>query len=98
MPVVRADRVRLREVLFNLLSNAVKYNDKSAGRIVVSATADDRHCTISISDNGPGIPPHELKRIFVPFRRLDAHRDTPGSGMSGYRCPTHPTSSPRLAR
>ncbi len=84
MPAVRADRVRLREVFFNLLSNAVKYHDKSAGKIIVRAAADERHCTISIIDDGPGIPPHELTRIFVPFRRLDAHRDTPGSGLGLY--------------
>lgn len=84
MPLVRADRVRLREVFFNLLSNAIKYNDKSAGQIIVRAVTDERYCTISIIDNGPGIPPHELTRIFVPFRRLDAHRDTPGSGLGLY--------------
>jgi signal transduction histidine kinase len=84
MPLVRADRVRLREVFFNLLSNAIKYNDKSSGQIIVRAVTDERHCTISIIDNGPGIPPHELTRIFVPFRRLDAHRDTPGSGLGLY--------------
>jgi len=84
MPLVRADRVRLREVFFNLLSNAIKYNDKSAGQIIVRAVTDERYCTISIIDNGPGIPAHELTRIFVPFRRLDAHRDTPGSGLGLY--------------
>mgnify|MGYP003871213381 CR=1 FL=1 len=84
IPVVRADRVRLREVFFNLLSNAIKYNDKPAGRITVRADVDERHCTISIIDNGPGIPPHELTRVFVPFRRLDVHRDTPGSGLGLY--------------
>lgn len=84
IPLVRADRVRLREVFFNLLSNAVKYNDKVDGVILVRAAADQRHCTISFIDNGPGIPKHELSRIFVPFRRLDAHRDQPGSGLGLY--------------
>jgi signal transduction histidine kinase len=84
MPAVRGNRVRLREVLFNLLSNAIKYNDKTAGKIVVSSLNDGKTCTISISDNGPGIPREDLTRIFVPFRRLGVHRDVPGSGLGLY--------------
>jgi signal transduction histidine kinase len=37
-----------------------------------------------VADNGPGIPPDELERVFVPFRRLPRHRDRPGSGLGLY--------------
>jgi len=84
VPVVRGNRIRLREVFFNLLSNAIKYNDKSQGKIVVTAKCDGGACTISFADNGPGIPPNELTRIFIPFRRVAAQRDIPGSGLGLY--------------
>lgn len=84
LPIVWGNLVRLREAFYNLLANAIKYMDKSPGKIHVSATFDDRYCTVVIADNGPGIPQDELQRIFSPFRRLAAHADRPGSGLGLY--------------
>jgi signal transduction histidine kinase len=83
-PRVVADRARLREVFYNLLSNAIKFSDKRKGRIKVGFTTRDDECIFSIADNGPGIPAEELARVFVPFRRLPAHRNIPGSGLGLY--------------
>jgi signal transduction histidine kinase len=84
LPRVLGDRARLREVFYNLLSNAVKFSDKRHGRIEIGCTERDDECIFSISDNGSGIPAEELSRVFVPFRRLRAHREIPGSGLGLY--------------
>lgn len=85
-PKVRGDRARFREAIYNLLANAVKFMDKSPGQIDVTAEIEEggTQCVVSITDNGPGIPESELQRIFVPFHRLNEHRDTPGSGLGLY--------------
>jgi len=84
LPRVWGNRIRLREALYNLLSKAVKFIDKRPGRIEVSSRVENGRAVITIADNGPGIPADEIDRIFSPFRRLLAHRDTPGSGLGLY--------------
>jgi signal transduction histidine kinase len=83
-PYVWGNRVRLREAFYNLLSNSAKFMDKSPGLIQVDVTVEDALCVFTISDNGPGIPEDELIGIFAPFRRLEPHRDHPGSGLGLY--------------
>ena len=84
MPTVKGDKVRLREVFYNLLSHAAKFVDGRSGRIEIATDLSDGPCIVSVQDNGPGIPPEELERIFVPFHRLLMHRDRPGSGLGLY--------------
>ena len=68
---VRADRVRLRQVLVNLLSNAVKYN-RAGGQVRVTWRIDDGRCDLCIADDGIGMAPEKLARLFEPFNRLGA--------------------------
>ena len=68
---VRADRVRLRQVLVNLLSNAVKYN-RPGGQVRVSWHLDGDRCALVIADDGIGMAPEKLARLFEPFNRLGA--------------------------
>jgi hypothetical protein len=69
---VRADPVRLRQVLDNLISNAVKYSP--AGSIIqVSAAREASAWRISVTDQGPGILPEDRARLFQAFARLSAH-------------------------
>ena len=71
LPLVRADEVKLRQVLLNLLSNAVKFTP-SGGRIRVEASADRRHgLTIVVSDNGIGIAPRDIPRVLQPFGQAE---------------------------
>ncbi len=84
LPRVLGDHVRIREVFYNLLSNAAKFSDKLQGRITIGCATRDDECIFSIADNGTGIPAEELARVFVPFRRLPAHREIPGSGLGLY--------------
>ena len=76
-----ADSHRLRQVLLNLLSNAIKYN-RDAGRVVVGVRATDQRAEVLVADDGPGIAPDLLVRLFTPFDRLGAEQTTvEGTGL-----------------
>jgi PAS domain S-box-containing protein len=70
---VRADRMRLRQVLMNLLSNAIKYN-RLGGHAELQARADGCHVVISVTDSGLGLAPGQLAHLWEPFNRLGAER------------------------
>ncbi len=77
LPYVRGDQAKLRQVLQNLLGNAVKYSPRG-GTIEVSARGHMQdQVLVSISDQGIGIPPEQMDRLFQKFSRIDteeAHR------------------------
>ena len=79
---LRADRVRLKQVLLNLLSNAIKYNQPQ-GKVSLSVTTSDTgRVRIHVRDTGPGIPPSKITDLFQPFNRLGAETtDVEGSGI-----------------
>ena len=68
-------------ILANLLSNALKYGRASGGKIVIEWHPDSQ--TLTIQDNGPGIPVDQVPYIFDRFYRSDASRSThvPGTGL-----------------
>jgi signal transduction histidine kinase len=70
-------------MLVNLIDNAVRY---AAGHVRVRVSADDEHwALLTVTDDGPGIPPHSLERAFDRFTTLDDARsrgsDTAGAGL-----------------
>jgi PAS domain S-box-containing protein len=70
--VVRADRMRLKQVLVNVVSNAIKYN-RAAGSVSLAAAAlDEQTLRITVRDTGVGIAPERLSQVFEPFNRLGA--------------------------
>ena len=70
--LVRADRLRLRQVLINLISNAIKYN-VNGGKVTIRVTEDLlSSLAIEIEDTGIGIPDAMIQRLFTPFDRLGA--------------------------
>ena len=80
---VYADKEKIRQVLFNLVENAVKYG-RHDGEITASVYhTDEDHVLIEIGDNGIGIPPQHLPRIFERFYRTDLarSRDVGGTGL-----------------
>jgi PAS domain S-box-containing protein len=78
---VRADPVRLRQVLVNLLSNAVKYN-KPGGSVALTWKRSGNACEVLITDTGKGIPADRLASLFQPFNRLGAESTTvEGTGI-----------------
>lgn len=78
---VKADPVRLRQVLVNLLSNAVKYN-KPGGRVTLTWEVCGADCVVRIVDTGRGIAADRFARLFEPFNRLGAESSTvEGTGI-----------------
>lgn len=79
---VIADGQRLRQVMTNLIDNAIKYG-KENGVVTVSIEDDRKHWQISVADNGPGIAPQHLSRIFERFYRVEKSRsrDMGGTGL-----------------
>jgi signal transduction histidine kinase len=78
---VRADPRRLRQVLINLLSNAVKYN-RNQGIAHITGDRDGERAWINVTDQGKGIAPDKVDRLFVPYDRLGVEdRDIRGIGL-----------------
>lgn len=71
LPLINVEADRIRQILVNLLTNAHEYTPEGAS-IGVAARAIGAEVEISVSDNGPGIPPDQLERIFERFTRGDA--------------------------
>ncbi|MFL6519122.1 MAG: sensor histidine kinase [Chthoniobacterales bacterium] len=79
LPHLRADETRLQELIYNLLDNAVKYS-KPGGTVFLRAEAEANGVRLSVTDQGVGIPPDDLPRIFERFYRADKSRSSEESG------------------
>jgi CheY-like chemotaxis protein len=78
---IRADYIKLKQVLLNLLSNAIKYN-RPQGQIRVKVHQHDYQIRITVEDDGYGISEDLQSRLFEPFNRLDKERSNiPGTGI-----------------
>src|ERR1700751_1593590 len=77
-----SDRFRMRQVLSNLLSNSIKYG-KENGETFVTIESDKDRISITVSDNGIGIDPKHLPRLFERFYRVDKgrSREQGGTGL-----------------
>ena len=82
LPSVMAHRLTLVQVLTNLLSNALKFvASGTRPQVRVFAEARDRSIRLWVEDNGLGIAPEHLQRIFLPFERLHGPAPYPGTGI-----------------
>ena len=79
LPRLPADETRLQELIYNLLDNAVKYS-KPGGTVSLRAELAGNSVRISVKDQGQGIPPNDLPRIFERFYRADKSRSAEQSG------------------
>ena len=79
---IRGSRLHLESAVFNLLDNAVKFSE-SGGQVDVVVEADQEALTVSVTDEGIGIPAMEQTRIFERFYRVDRarSRSTGGTGL-----------------
>ncbi|MEO8671809.1 MAG: PAS domain S-box protein [Tahibacter sp.] len=79
---VAGDRARIVQIFGNLLSNAAKFTPEG-GRINVAVSAHDDRVEVSVKDNGPGIPPAQLKNVFNLFVQgeQDLARSKGGLGL-----------------
>jgi two-component system phosphate regulon sensor histidine kinase PhoR len=74
------DPARAQQIFTNLLDNARKHGGADGG-ITVELASENGEAVVRVSDEGPGIPPHELERIFHRFYRVDRSRSQPGTGL-----------------
>jgi two-component system phosphate regulon sensor histidine kinase PhoR len=78
-----ADANRMDQVLANLVDNAIKYG-RAQGRVIVGGKmVEDQKIEVFVRDDGPGIPPEALDRVFERFYRVDKarSRDQGGTGL-----------------
>jgi signal transduction histidine kinase/HAMP domain-containing protein len=80
MPPVRADPLRLQQVLWNLLANAIKFTPRH-GRVIVRVDREPQRYLVSVEDDGIGIPEEELTHVFERFRQADGSATRQHSGM-----------------
>lgn len=82
LPLLKADSQKIHQVVTNLLHNAICYTPEK-GHICIEAQRVEKGTQISVSDNGIGIPPGDLPRIFERFYRVDKgrSRDLGGTGL-----------------
>jgi two-component system, OmpR family, phosphate regulon sensor histidine kinase PhoR len=80
---VRGDASRLEQVLCNLIDNAIKYGRNQGTVFVRARPVNGRQVEVAVEDDGPGIPPESLERIFERFYRVDKarSREQGGTGL-----------------
>jgi len=79
---VPGDPAKLQDALRNLLENATNHSPEG-GRIVMAARRAGERAVITVADEGPGIPPNDLTRVFERFYRVDKSRTREGKDPGG---------------
>jgi PAS domain S-box-containing protein len=77
---VFGDPDQLKQVFLNLVTNAVQAMDRVGGQIDISGSSTDDYVVITVSDNGPGIAPEDLNKVFDPF--FTKRADGTGLGLT----------------
>lgn len=82
LPIIEADELKVKEIIYNLLSNAIKFSQEG-GEIGMKAIRVDSNIEIVIWDKGIGIAPENMEKIFEGFFRVDAPYSsvTEGTGL-----------------
>lgn len=80
LPLVEFDAVLIERVLFNLIENAAKYTPEDA-TVTIGARVNDGDLEVSVTDNGPGIPPGKETEIFEKFMRVTTQSNIAGVGL-----------------
>lgn len=81
LPWVQANRIQLAQLLQNLVCNAIRHADTGVMIWIGAEKSKDGKWTVSVKDNGPGIPADYLQKIFEPFRRLNSSETKSGAGL-----------------
>lgn len=81
LPTLHVDAQQISLVFENLISNALKFRGPEPPRVHISAEEDADEWIFSVEDNGLGIAPQNLTKLFGIFQRLDTDPETPGTGI-----------------
>lgn len=77
---VYADPVQLRSAIINILENSLKYKDSETVTVKIYCENSAEDVSVIIDDNGPGVPPEALPKLFDVFYRSDPSRNNPNKG------------------
>jgi len=81
MPLLEADRDKIKQVLINFLSNAVKYN-RPSGSVIITGDFTESEISINVQDTGLGIPEDSIPHLFQKFYRVREHESkVSGTGL-----------------
>lgn len=87
LPYLKMSRMALYDILLNLICNSLKYSRRGVlPKINIDAVLDDEHWIFSVRDNGIGIDPDEIEKIFEPYFRSEKSKITEGLGMGLPQC------------
>ena len=78
---ITGDAELLTQMVVNVIENAIRHSPPGSHISMTAQPMNAGSVKVTISDNGPGIPPHERSRVLQRFVRLDASRHTPGTGL-----------------
>ncbi|MBI5374705.1 MAG: response regulator [Candidatus Schekmanbacteria bacterium] len=81
LPTITADQAQLVQLFQNLIGNAIKFCNDNSPHIHISAEQKENEWIFSVSDNGIGIAPDDVDRIFEIFQRLHSTSKYPGTGI-----------------
>jgi two-component system cell cycle sensor histidine kinase PleC len=83
LPLVVADERAFRQIALNLISNAVKFTPEGGRIDIACRRADDGGLLLEVADNGPGMAPDKLEKVFQPFSQIDNRygRQSGGTGL-----------------
>ena len=80
---LKGDPVRLFQIFLNLIGNSLKFVRQDTPPLIkVETRTTNRFYRVSISDNGMGMSPEDMKKIFEPFTKLDGNFEGMGMGLS----------------
>ncbi|MEU9888455.1 sensor histidine kinase KdpD [Sphaerisporangium sp. NPDC051011] len=80
LPEVDADPALLERILVNVMSNAVRHSEPE-DKVLVTASRHSGYVEIRVIDRGPGIPPEDHDRVFMPFQRMGDRDNHTGVGL-----------------
>jgi hypothetical protein len=86
LPTVRGDAIQLQIVFRNLISNGIKFHQQEPPHVHISATQATKAWRFAVRDNGSGIDPQYLDRLFLVFQRLHAREPYPKPGVGLAMC------------
>jgi signal transduction histidine kinase len=81
LPMVMSDGSQLARVFQNLIGNALKFSKSETPSVRIAATQEGGQWKFSVADNGIGIEPQYMDRIFLIFQRLHKQGEYPGTGI-----------------
>ena len=81
LPTIKGDEQLKIQLFQNLIGNAIKYRSQKTPKIHISAIKEGNQYLFSIKDNGIGMSPEHLEKIFTIFKRLHTHEEYEGTGI-----------------